>query len=79
MACVALLAPCVVLKFYSRIRGVLTSQGPREGRGRASVSRIGRWHSGLFSPQLDTPDFSQEIREFRSLASARLAQAEAPG
>lgn len=42
---------------------------------RASVSRPGRWHSGLFSPQVDTPDFIQEMREFRSLACSRLAQA----
>lgn len=78
VACVALVAPCVVLRFYWGVRGVFTSQGPREGRGRASVSRTGRRHSGLFNPQVDTPDFTQEIREFRSLASARLAQREAP-
>lgn len=45
------------------------------GGGRASVSRTGRWHSGLFSPQVDTPDFIQEMQEFRSLAYSRLAQA----
>lgn len=43
--------------------------------GRASVSRTGRLHSGLISPQIGTPDFIQEMQEFRSLACSRLAQA----
>lgn len=75
VACVALIAPCVVLRKGSGCLDITRIEGGQGWGGRASVSRTGRWHPGLFSPQVDTPDFIQEMQEFRSLAYSRLAQA----